>query len=142
MNKIFEIQNKNEKSVQLMHPQILAFVGDAVHTLFVRHSLSMKHLADIKTLHCDTTAFVKAESQSRQIENILPLLSETELRIFKRARNHHTTNIAKNASATDYRKATGFEAVLGYLYLTENFERLNQLLSIASDETKKGGGQS
>lgn len=136
MNKLFNLDNISIERLKTENPQTLAFVGDAVYTLFVRELLVNKKDEKIKDLHCDTSSFVKAESQSLAVEKILPLLNESELAIFKRGRNFKTNNIAKNASAISYRRATGFEAVIGYLYLSNNFEKLNQILNAVMGDEK------
>src|SRR5690554_2371788 len=108
--------------------QSLAFVGDSVHTLFVRTKLMLSNDAKSGQLHTLANKFVKADGQSSAIDELLKILTETEQEIYKRARNYKTQNIAKNAKLSEYKKATGFEAVLGYLYLTNQKERLMLLL--------------
>ena len=81
-------------------------------------------------LHKLSTRFVKAKSQSETIEKLLPLFTEEEANVFRRGRNYKTQSVAKNSSVQEYHRATGFEAVLGYLYLSGQFERLNKLLEI------------
>lgn len=81
-------------------------------------------------LHKLATKEIKAEAQADKIEKLLPCLSEEEVAVYKRARNAHYSSSAKNASIGDYKKASGFEALLGYLYLTGKHDRLNELLSI------------
>ena len=112
-----------------LNPIVLAFVGDAVYSLFVRERLTFE--SDFKTgeLNVLATSQVNAGAQSNFIKEILDLLTEDELSIFKRARNAKKTTRAKHASVADYNMATGFEAVLGYLYLICNLEILNFLLN-------------
>ena len=81
-------------------------------------------------MHKLTTKFVKAKSQSDTIERLLPLFTETENEVFRRGRNYKTQSVAKNSSPQEYHRATGFEAVIGYLYLSGQFERLNKFLTI------------
>ena len=81
-------------------------------------------------LHKLATNEIKAEAQADKIEKLLPCLFEEEVAVYKRARNAHYSSSAKNASIGDYKKASGFEALLGYLYLTGKHDRLNELLSI------------
>ena len=88
-------------------------------------------------LHKKTTEKVKAVSQAKQIKSLLSVLTEEELAIFKRARNSNVQSSAKNASLADYKQASGYEAVIGYLYLTANHERLNYLLQYAESEEEK-----
>lgn len=114
---------------RVYNPQTLAFVGDAVHTLFVRGKISTLHHLKPNELHKASTEYIKASGQSEMVEILLTLLTEDEKDIFRRARNYKTNNIAKNASVGDYKRATGFEAVIGYLYLTGQHDRINEILT-------------
>ena len=112
-----------------LNPIVLAFIGDAVYSLFVRERLTFQ--SDFKTgeLNILATAQVNAGAQSSFLKEILGLLNEDEVSIFKRARNAKKGTRAKHASVADYNTATGFEAVLGYLYLIGDLDRLNFLLN-------------
>ena len=85
-------------------------------------------------MHERVTNFVKASGQSNFISKLLPLLSSEELQVFKRARNHKTLSQSKNANIVDYKRATGLEALLGYLYLSGKYDRLNEILKISIGE--------
>ncbi|MBR5250497.1 MAG: Mini-ribonuclease 3 [Clostridia bacterium] len=111
------------------NPIVLAYVGDAVHSLYVRHSLVLKSDAKAGDLHKKASKIVSAVSQSKLADLIYPILTEEEADIFRRARNSHTHSSAKNADIIDYKKASGLEAVFGYLYLTGQEDRLFQLFS-------------
>ena len=115
--------------VNSINPVVLAFVGDAVYSLFVREKLVFG--CDFKTgeLNKLTTAQVKATAQAGFVKEIMPLLTEEETAVFKRGRNAKKTAKAKNASVADYNMSTGFEALLGYLYVLGRHERLNFLLN-------------
>ena len=76
----------------------------------------------------DKSRIVKAQTQAKLIESVLPQLTDEEADVYRRGRNAHSATIAKNASMSDYRKATGLEALLGYLYLTDQFERILALV--------------
>jgi len=125
--KLGEIMDKNK--AKNLNPIVLAFVGDAVYSLFVRERLTF--MSDSKTgeLNARATAEVNAVAQAEFLKNILPFLDEEELAIFKRARNAKKTTKAKHATVSEYNVATGFEAVLGYLYLIGQNDRLNFLLN-------------
>lgn len=112
----------------------LAFIGDAVYTLYIREKLSLS--ADYKAgvLSELTTSFVRASAQAQKIKTLMPFLTEEETEIFKRARNTHKPTKAKSASVQEYNASTGFEAVLGYLYITGESERLNALLEFGEKE--------
>lgn len=110
------------------NPQVLAFVGDAVHTLYVRKSVATKFHAKPNDVHKVATEYIKASGQSEMVDKMLPMLNDIEHDIFRRARNYKTNNIAKNAKVIDYKRATGFEAVIGYLYITGQHERMSEIL--------------
>ena len=112
-----------------LNPIVLAFVGDAVYSLFVRERLTFESDSKTGELNLMATAQVNAGAQSNFLKEILELLTEEELSIFKRARNAKKTTRAKHASIAEYNMATGFEAVLGYLYLIGDLDRLNFLLN-------------
>ncbi len=112
-----------------LNPIVLAFVGDAVYSLFVRERLTFECDSKSGELNVMATSQVNASAQSSFLKEILNLLTEDETAIFKRARNAKKTTRAKHASVAEYNMATGFEAVLGYLYLVGNLDRLNFLLN-------------
>lgn len=112
-----------------LNPIVLAFVGDAVYSLFVRTRLTFESDSKANELNKLTTKEVKATAQAEFIKDLLPILSEEEFAIFKRARNAKKPNKAKHASVSEYNVATGFEAVIGYLYLIGDNERLNYILN-------------
>lgn len=120
----------DKKIAKAYNPIVLAFVGDAVHTLIVRHDLTLNSDAKAGDLHRTASKTVSAVAQSKLADLLIPLLTEEEKDIYMRARNAHTHSSAKNADLADYKKASGLEAVLGFLYLTGQNERLFQLLSI------------
>ena len=114
------------------NPLSLAFVGDSVWTMFVRDFFCKKTDFKNNNLHRLTTKFVRASFQSQALDR-LPLNDE-EKDISRRARNVHNNTMAKNDTLADYKKATSFEAVLGYLYLTGQYERLNSFCAIFKDD--------
>ena len=131
---MFDLGAFDEVSVRNLNPQVLAFVGDGVYSLFIRHKLVFSSDLKGKDLHNQVTNYVKASGQSNFIEKLLPILSETELSVFKRARNHKTLSQSKNAKIIDYRRATGLEALIGYLYLSGKIDRLNEILKLSVGE--------
>ena len=110
-------------------PVTLAFVGDAVYSLYVRERLVLS--TDFKTgeLQKLASSEVSAHGQSRFLEELLPMFTEEESDIFRRGRNAKKTTKSKHASVAEYNRSTGFEAVLGYLYLTGQYARIAQLLN-------------
>lgn len=130
MKNYFNFDSLNKSDLKKENPQVLAFVGDGVYTMFIRNKIVLEHKAKSGELHKLTTDYVKASKQSVAIEKLLPVLSEDEVSVYKRARNYKTASVAKNASVQEYKRATGFEAVLGYLYLAGDDERLNYILRL------------
>ncbi len=127
---MFRFGEKMEKTkANCLNPVVLAFVGDAVYSLFVRERLTFMSDGKAGELNKLAVKEVKASAQAEFITELLPLLTEEETAVFKRARNAKKTTRAKNASVAEYNLSTGFEAVLGYLYLTGNEERLDFILN-------------
>ncbi len=115
--------------VDTLSPLTLAFTGDAVFSLYIREMLVCEANRPVGQLHKLSVNWVKAEAQSKGMRAILPLLTEKETEVFKRGRNAHTSHTPKNQSGCDYHYATGFEALVGYLYLKDETERLSLLLN-------------
>ena len=128
----------NEKRAIDYAPLSLAYIGDGVYELYVRSRI-IKENPNLPAhkLHKEAIKYVKAEAQSRSIEAMLPYLTEAETAQFKRGRNAKSPTSAKNASIVDYRRATGFEALIGFLYINKSDERLNELMTIAFDNAKE-----
>ncbi len=127
---MFKLGEKMEEAkARNLNSVVLAFVGDAVYSLYVREKLTFSSDSKAGELNKLATAEVNAKSQAELIQSILNVLTDDELAIFKRARNAKKSTKAKHASVVDYNNATGFEAVLGYLYLTGNEQRLNYILN-------------
>lgn len=112
-------------------PLALAFVGDAVYEAFIRTKILLEANTSAHKLHRKAVAFVRAGAQSVAIKALLPLLTAEEEEVFKRGRNAHSASVPKNADVTEYRAATGFEALLGYIYLLGQTDRLNFLMEEA-----------
>ncbi len=123
---------ENKKKPSQYSPLVLAYIGDGVYELFVRTRVIEDH-EDLPAgkLHNHTVKYVKASAQARSFGAIEELLSEDEKAVYRRGRNTKLNTVAKNASLTDYRKATGFEAVIGYLYISGDNERLNEIMNVA-----------
>ncbi len=128
-NKLFEIDYITKAQAKEINPLVFAFVGDSVHTMYARTSIASVSTAKANVLHTKASKLVMAKAQAEKMELCLPLLTEEENDIFMRARNSHVNTIAKNASLKDYKMATCYEAVLGYLYMTGQIERLNFLIN-------------
>lgn len=112
-----------------LSPVTLAFVGDAVYSLYIREKLVLSTDYGTGTLQKLTSSEVSAHGQSELLEKLLPLFTEEETAIYKRGRNAKKATKSKNASVAEYNRSTGFEAVLGYLYLTGQYKRISELLN-------------
>ena len=127
---MFKLSDKlTKEKARAINSIVLAFVGDAVYSIFVREKLAFSHDAKANELNNLDTKEVKATAQAQLIGELLPLLTEEELAVYKRARNAKKTTRAKSASVVEYNMSTGFEALLGYLYICGEEERLNYLLN-------------
>lgn len=125
-----------EADIQTYSPLTLAYIGDCIFDLVIRTVIVMRGNRAVNGLHKSTTRIVKAETQSKMIEAMLEDLTEEELAVYKRGRNAKSHSAAKNASLKDYRKATGYEALIGYLYLTGQLERAVELIKLGLDKTE------
>ena len=120
--------NNKDKDIRSFSPLTLAYIGDAIYEVVIRTIIVEKGNAPVNKLHHKASSLVKATAQKESMEIILPLLSSEEEAVFKRGRNAKSYTSAKNASIIDYRIATGFEALMGYLYLTGKNERMLELI--------------
>ena len=112
-----------------MNPVVLAYIGDAVYSLYTREKLALLKDAKVSEIHRLANEEVRAAAQAGFAEKILPVLTEEEADIYRRARNAKKGTRAKSATVAEYNKSTGLEALLGYLYITGEHERLNFLLN-------------
>ena len=117
-------------NINEMSPSALAYLGDSVLELITRTTLVKRGMSDAGRMNVLALQFVKASSQSDAFDRMEPHLTEDELAWFKRGRNNHTMSKPKNATAADYRKATGLEVLFAYLYLTEQNDRMTELFKI------------
>ena len=117
-----------EKDLRTYSPLTLAYIGDGVYELVIRTVLVKKGNCPVNQLHRKASSLVKAASQSAMMEFIEPMLTEEEHSVYRRGRNAHSPTMAKHATMADYRRATGFEALMGYLYLTGQIDRMLQLI--------------
>jgi ribonuclease-3 family protein len=121
----------------LPSPMALAYLGDARHSLYIRRMLVARGISKSGELNERSLDFVTAKSQAAAMRKIENLLLEDEMEVYKRASNSGHLNKPKNASAADYRAATGFEAVIGMLTWIGDEERVEELLSSAYAENEK-----
>lgn len=123
---------ENRKKASQYSPLVLAYIGDSVYEVYVRTRVIEEH-SDMPAykLHRLTVQYVKAHAQSDSMIEIEKILNEKEISVYKRGRNAKSATVPKNADLTDYRRATGFEALIGYLYLEQETDRLNEIMALA-----------
>ena len=125
LKELFELKDRDLRTYS---PLTLAYIGDGVYELVIRTILVKKGNCPVNQLHKKASSLVKAGAQSKMMELLEPDLTEEELAVYKRGRNAHSPTMAKHATMADYRRATGFEALMGYLYLKEDYSRIVELV--------------
>ena len=125
LKELFGLKDQDLRSYS---PLTLAYIGDGVYELVIRTILVKKGNCPVNQLHRRASSLVKAGTQSHMMEILEPLLTEEEFAVYKRGRNAHSPTMAKHATMADYRRATGFEALMGYLYLKEEYPRIVELV--------------
>ncbi len=134
MREVFQME---EVDVQTYSPLALAYIGDCVYDLIIKNIMISKGNKQVNKLHKDTSALVQASTQSLMMRTMQEYLTEEEHAVYKRGRNAKSVSPAKNQSITDYRRATGFEALLGYLYLKKEWKRMVDLVKIGLDSLER-----
>lgn len=133
MQELFQMQEVDIKSYS---PLALAYIGDCIFDLVIKSLVLNQGNRQVQKLHHDTSVIVQAASQSKMMRVIQEKLTEEEHQVYKRGRNSKTVTPAKNQSVTDYRRATGFEALMGYLYLKKEYGRMLELIKMGLDGLK------
>lgn len=130
---------ENQKDPKLLSPLALAFLGDAVYELCARRRMVEGENCPVGKLHAKTVELVNAGAQSAAFARLESVLTEEELTVYKRGRNTNTQSTPKHADIGDYRRATGIEALFGFLYLKGQAGRINELFALAAEalETEK-----
>lgn len=126
-------QMQNCNNPKLLSPLTLAFIGDGVYGLLVRERLVMVN-RPVGTLHKKSVELVNAHAQALAIQSVMDRLTEDEIAVYKRGRNANSVRHPKSADLTEYRMATGLEALFGYLYLSKNHARLYELFNMIFPE--------
>ena len=134
MENYFEM-NMTQQEIKAISNLGLAHIGDGVFELLCRSYLCAKGGKNVGNLHRDTINMVKATSQAKHMDKLIPHLTEEELAYYRRGKNSHVHAVPKSASPAEYAKATGLEALFGALYLSGQTARLNELFKILIDET-------
>lgn len=119
-----------ELNLRQYSPLTLAYIGDAIYDLIIRTMIVRQGNTQVNKLHRHASSLVKAEKQSEMIRVLEREFTEEEIHVYKRGRNAKSYTTAKNASISDYRRATGFEAVMGYLYLKGDYTRMIDLIKM------------
>ena len=134
LSKLNELFHLEEQDIRSYSPLTLAYIGDGVYELIIRTILVKKGICPVNRLHKKASSLVKAAAQSGIMEIIEKELTPEELSVYRRGRNAHSPTMAKHATMADYRRATGFEALMGYLYLKEEYTRMITLIRMGIGE--------
>lgn len=126
-------RKKDVQDAKMLSPLVWAYVGDSVYELFIRTMLINNSNAKPHKLHIESIKYVKAKAQADILKKIDEKLTEEEKDIVRRGRNTENHHVAKNANVADYAQSTAFEALIGYLYLTKQDERLKEILNMCID---------
>ena len=130
IEKILDI---GKMDVEVYSPLALAYIGDCVYDLIIKSWIMSRGNRQVHKMHEETREYVKASAQSLMMRTMQGYLTQEEHAVYRRGRNAKSVSPAKNQSITDYRRATGFEALVGYLYLKKEYQRLTELVKIGLD---------
>ena len=136
-NNIKTIYGLENKDIKTISPLVFAYIGDSVYDLIIKSILVGRGNVPVNKLHKKASDLVKASSQVMMYESIKDMLEDDEAAIFKRGRNAKSYTSAKNASKIDYRMATGYEALIGYLYMEDKIDRIYELVKKGLEEVEK-----
>ena len=132
-----EVFNMQEVDVREYSPLTLAYIGDSIYDVVIKSLVVNKGNKQVQKMHKETSSYVQASAQSLMMRTIQEILTDEERAVYKRGRNAKSVSPAKNQSITDYRRATGFEALMGYLYLTKQWKRMIDLIKVGLDSFDK-----
>lgn len=124
------------QDIRTYSPLTLAYIGDSIFDVIIRSILVNKGNTAVNNLHKTASAIVKAQTQSAMVKALMDDLTEEEQDYYRRGRNSKPHTKAKNASTIEYLDATGFEAVMGFLYLTGNMDRACDLVKLGIEKLK------
>lgn len=124
----------DHKDPKMLAPLVLAYIGDTVYDLYVRTKLILELDTTPHKLHLAAAGYVCAAGQAKAFRRVEALLTEEEQGAYRRGRNAHSGTVPKNAAVSDYRMATGFEALIGYLFLSGRDDRITELMKIAMED--------
>ncbi len=129
--------DKSDEDIHMMNPLIWAYIGDSVHDLYIRQALIEETEYKPHKLHLLTSSEVNAKAQAESLDKIKDILTDEEENIVRRGRNAKNYHVPKHTSVEDYAKATAFEGLIGYLYLTKRFDRLEEILKYTINGIKE-----
>ena len=135
INYLKETFDLPDVDIKTYSPLTLAYIGDGIYELLIRTILVGQGNRQAEALHKKASQYVKASAQAEMVLALREALTEEEMQVFKRGRNARTSTMAKHATVRDYRHATGFEALMGYLYLTGQMNRMIDLVKLGMDKT-------
>lgn len=130
MYRTFQMKEVNADTYS---PLTLAYIGDSVYDLIIKSLVINEGNKQVNKLHKETSTLVQASAQSQMMRKIQEILTEEEHSVYRRGRNAKSVSPAKNQTLTDYRRATGFEALMGWLYLKNDWKRMIDLIKIGLD---------
>lgn len=134
LEQIKETFDCREQDVRSYSPLALAYIGDSIYDLIIRSVVVERGNCSANQLHKKTIRYVSAVAQSKIVQALMEQFTEDEQAVYRRGKNAKPHTTAKNASPGDYMKATGFEAVLGYLYLTGQMDRILELVKLGIEK--------
>lgn len=134
MREVFQME---EVDIHTYSPLTLAYIGDSIYDLIIKSIVINEGNKQVQKLHRETSSLVQASTQSLMMRAMQEHLTEEEHAIYRRGRNAKSVSPAKNQSITDYRRATGFEALMGYLYLKKDWKRIVDLVKLGLDSLEK-----
>ena len=134
MHEIFQME---EVDIHSYSPLTLAYIGDSIYDLIIKSIIINHGNKQVNKLHKETSGYVQASTQSQMMRVLQEMLTEEEHAVYKRGRNAKSVSPAKNQSITDYRRATGFEALMGYLYLKKEWKRMLDLVKAGLDSLEE-----
>ena len=136
IKSIFNIEDKDIKTIS---PLVLAYIGDSVYDLIIKSILVARGNVPVNKLHKRASELVKANAQVNMYDAVKDMLTKEEEGVFRRGRNAKSYTTAKNATKIDYRMATGYEALMGYLYMQGKVDRIYEVVSIGLKEVEDNG---
>lgn len=136
---IRDVLELQEMDAEGYSPLVLAYIGDCVFDLIIKTMVASRGNKQVHRMHEETSSYVQASAQSLMMRTIQQHLTEEEHKVYRRGRNTKSVSPAKNQTITDYRRATGFEALVGYLYMKKEYARLMELVKIGLDSLEKEG---